>query len=311
MDPRLQRRVQRCGWNLAAAAYDTLWRAQLAPLHARLAARAALAAGERVLDVACGTGLVSLAAAEAVGPGGRVIGVDLSERMVEAARRRASRAHLAHASFARMDAEALDVDEGSVDVVLCALGLMYMPDPQAALRSMRRALADGGRAVLAVWGARLRCGFAPLFGIVADEIDGEVCPMFFALGRGEALARQCAAAGFGTAETERFAVTLHYPDADAACNAAFVAGPVALAWSRFDDHARARVRTRYCAAIAPWKNGRGYRIPGEFVVVTARASHAPLGASDSLGGPSDAPGGPSDAPGGPSDAPGGPSPPSV
>jgi hypothetical protein len=72
------------------------------------------------------------------------------------------------------------------------------------------------------------------------------------------------------AESERFVVTLDFPNTDAACNAAFVAGPVALAWSRFGDHARARVRARYCAAIAPWRNGHGYRIPAEFVIVRAR-----------------------------------------
>jgi len=271
VEPRLQRRIQRCGWDLAAAAYDTLWRAQLAPLHARVVARAALAPGERVLDVASGTGAVSLAAATAVGATGHVVGVDLSARMVEAARSRALRARVGNATFARMSADALDVGDGGMDVVLCALALMYVPSPDAALQSMRRALADGGRAVFAVWGERLRCGFAPLFGIVAEETGGEVCPGFFALGHDDALARLCRAAGFATADTERVTLTLGYPNADAACSAAFVAGPVALAWSRFDDHARSRVRARYCAAIAPWKNGRGYRIPAECVIVTARA----------------------------------------
>jgi SAM-dependent methyltransferase len=174
-----------------------------------------------------------------------------------------------------MDAEVLDVAEASADVALCALGLMHVPAPDAALRSMRRALVEGGRGVFAVWGERLHCGFAPLFGIVADEVGGEVCPSYFALGRGDALAQLCLAAGFATAATERFALTLDYANAEAACNAVFVAGPVALAWSRFDDHARGRVRARYRAAIAPWKHGRGYRIPAECVVVAARAGDAP------------------------------------
>ena len=90
MEPRLQRRVQRYGWDLAAASYEPLWRAQLASAQATLLARAALAPGEQVLDVACGTGLITFAAAEAIGRRGRVVGIDLSERMVEAARRRAA-----------------------------------------------------------------------------------------------------------------------------------------------------------------------------------------------------------------------------
>jgi hypothetical protein len=65
---------------------------------------------------------------------------------------------------------------------------------------------------------------------------------------------------------------LAYADADEACNAAFVGGPVALAWSRFDAPTRARVRDRYVASIEAWQHAQGYRIPGEFVMVAAVAS---------------------------------------
>ncbi len=81
--------------------------------------------------------------------------------------------------------------------------------------------------------------------------------------------------GSTSSSEQRIAATLDYADADEACDAAFVGGPVALAWSRFDDDVRARVRERYLAAIEPWRSGRGYRIPGEFVV--AVASTAPSG----------------------------------
>ena len=57
----------------------------------------------------------------------------------------------------------------------------------------------------------------------------------------------------------------------AGCEAAFVGGPVALAWSRFDAAVRERVRRRYVEAIAPWRDGVAYRVPGEFVIVSARA----------------------------------------
>ena len=70
----------------------------------------------------------------------------------------------------------------------------------------------------------------------------------------------------------RITTTLDYRDGDDACNAALIGGPVALAWSRFDDHVRARVRERYLAAIAAWKRGRGYAIPGEFLIVVATAA---------------------------------------
>jgi hypothetical protein len=64
---------------------------------------------------------------------------------------------------------------------------------------------------------------------------------------------------------------LSYTNADDACDAAFVGGPVALAWSRFEAPVRACTRARYRHAIEPWRRSQGYRIPGEFVVVAGDA----------------------------------------
>lgn len=270
MDARLQRRIQRYGWDLAAAHYEPLWRGQLAPAQQELLARARLSRGERVLDVACGTGLVAFAAAEAVGSSGRVVGVDLSGRMVDAARERAAEHGLSHARFARMDAERLALPDGAFDVALCSLGLMYVADPERAVREMLRVLRPGGRMVLVVWGEAARCGWSAVFRIVDDEVASDVCPLFFRLGRPGALARLCADAGFESADEHRLDATLAYGDADEACGAAFVGGPVALAWSRFAEDVRARVCHRYLEAIEPWRDERAYRLPGEFVVVAAR-----------------------------------------
>jgi len=275
MDPRVQRRVQRYGWDLAAQDYEPLWQAQLADAQRALLEAAALTPGERVLDVACGTALVTLEAARAVGPQGHVLGVDLSDRMVAAARARAQAGALRHADFARGDAEALALPDGGFDVALCALGLMYMPDPLQALREMRRVLRPGGRMVAAVWGERARCGWSSVFPIVEAEVASDVCPLFFGLGQADALARLCAEAGFEGVASNRIAVTLHYADVDQACDAAFVGGPVALAWSRFDGTVRQRVRARYAESIAGWRTGNGFGLPGEFVVAHGVVPAAP------------------------------------
>jgi len=266
----MQRRVQRYGWDLAAHDYERLWQAQLGPAQADMLTRVELRAGERVVDVACGTGLVSFAAAEAVGAAGRVLGVDISGAMVDAAQRRADALGVSHAAFARMEAEALDLAEADFDVGLCGLGLMYVPDPLLAVRELGRVVRPGGRIGLAVWGERSRCGWAAVFPIVDAEVASDVCPLFFGLGAGDALARLCGAAGLAQIELRRVATTLVYDDGDEACDAAFVGGPVALAWSRFDKATRERVRASYLAAISSWRQpDGGYRIPGEFVVVVA------------------------------------------
>src|ERR1700691_1489779 len=271
MDARLQRRVQRYGWDLAAADYEPLWQAQLAEAQVALLALASPAVGEQVLDIACGTGLVSFETARAVGPRGRVLGIDLSERMIDAAERRARDLSLSNCSFSRMDGEMLALPNASFDVVLCALGLMYMPDPEQALREMYRVLRPGGRLSLAVWGERANCGWSALFPIVDAEVESEGCPLFFRLGNRDTLANLCVDEKFDDVRHRRLTTTLSFADANEACDAAFVGGPVALAWSRFDDEVRARVRARYLEAIESWRHGHGYRIPGEFVIAAAVA----------------------------------------
>ena len=269
MEPKLQRRVQRYGWDLAAQAYEPLWQAQLAGVQAELLACAALAPGEQVLDVACGTGLVAFAAADSVGPSGRVSGIDLSGQMVDAAQRRARSLGLANVDFARMDAENLALPDASFDVVLCALGLMYLPDLERAVQEMRRVMRPDGRVVIAVWGERSRCGWSSVFGIVDAEVSSDVCPLFFRLGQAGALACLCAGVNLEVIAERRIVAALAYADGHDACNAALAGGPVALAWSRFDDEVRARVRARYLESIESWRIGQGYGIPAEFVVVGA------------------------------------------
>lgn len=267
MDPRLQRRVQRYGWDKASTYYEGYWSRQLEPAQTCLLEMAALQPGERVLDVACGTGLVTFPAAEAVGGEGKVVGTDISGQMVELVRAEAQRRGYANTSFERMEAEKLAFDDAGFDAVLCALGLMYVTDARASVAELRRVLKPGGRSVSAVWGARDRCGWADIFPIVDARVQSEVCPMFFQLGSGETLEFVYDEAGFTDIATERISTLLHYANADDAIGAAFAGGPVALAYSRFDEKTREEAHREYLASIDAFRDGNGYKIPGEFVVV--------------------------------------------
>ncbi|MCC7325736.1 MAG: methyltransferase domain-containing protein [Burkholderiales bacterium] len=266
MDARLQRRIQRYGWDRAVDFYDEHWMSQLLPATNSVLERAAIGPGDRVLDVACGTGVLSLAAAARVGTDGLVMGIDLSEKMVEAARAAASALGLCNCRFARGDAEALPDLGGGFDVGLCGLGLMYMPDPERALAVMAQALAPGARVAVSVWGPRSRCAWAEIFPIVDARVDSEVCPLFFRTGAGDTLHHALQAAGLTGVSTERLSVVLRYGSGIEACDAAFLGGPVALAYARFDAATRAAVRAEYLRSVESYKFGEAYAIPGEFVI---------------------------------------------
>lgn len=271
MEARLQKRVQRYGWDRAAALYERGWRGPLDPAQTLLVGCAALAEGERVLDVACGTGIVTLRAAEAVGRSGRVVGTDISEEMLRRAAATARAAGLEQVELRRMEAEELAFPDASFDAVLCALGLMYVTDAPRALREARRVLRPGGRYVAAVWGERARCGWAEIFPIVDRRVASEVCPLFFQLGTADVLERTLREAGFSDVRSARIRTELRYDSPAAALEAAFDAGPVALACSRFPEAVRRSADEEYLASIEAFRAGAGYAIPGEFVVAEGRA----------------------------------------
>src|SRR5262245_52517412 len=116
------------------------------PHNERLRAAAAVQPGERVLDVGCGAGQTTLEAAHVAG---HVLGVDVSERMLERARRRAAGA--ANVEFVLADAQVHAFEQGSFDVAISRCGLMFFADPVAAFANIRRALRPGGRLVGLIW----------------------------------------------------------------------------------------------------------------------------------------------------------------
>ena len=107
--------------------------------------------GERVLDVGCGNGALSLAIGAMVAPGGSVLGLDLSGPMLAAATARARRARLTNVSFEHADAQVYPLPEAAFDAIVSRFGVMFFDDPQAAFANLARGLRPGGRLVFACW----------------------------------------------------------------------------------------------------------------------------------------------------------------
>lgn len=134
----------------------------------RLVELAGLTPGMRVLDAATGTGLAALAAARAVGPSGRVVGVDISAGMLKEADRLLAGSGLTNVSYVKADAAALDeFDDETFDAVLCCAGMLYLP-ASAAFAAWRRVLRPGGLLGFSA----MRAGF-PLAARVFRECAGD------------------------------------------------------------------------------------------------------------------------------------------
>jgi len=169
-----------------AGVYDPINSAMTAGLHHRWRARAVDAAelrrGDAALDICCGTGDLTLELARRVGPGGRVIGSDFSERMLEIAREKPAGAGAASATFEWADALDLPHEDESFDAVAVGFGVRNLADLDRGIAEMRRVLKPGGRVVIleitqpqrpplstffAIWFDRL----VPLIGTVAGDRD--------------------------------------------------------------------------------------------------------------------------------------------
>lgn len=156
----------------AAELYEDFFVPSIAtPVSGELLRTADLQLGERVVDVACGTGVITRAAAERVGPTGTVVGVDIAPDMVATAAKVPAAG--APIEWREGDAVSLPLPDESCDVALCQLSLMFLPDKAAAIAEMRRVLAPGGRVLVNTPG-RIRPTFEAMEQAIVEHIDPQL-----------------------------------------------------------------------------------------------------------------------------------------
>lgn len=190
-----------------------------APLTAWLRDIGCWRAGSRVLDLACGSGYPAIPAAREVGPGGRVVAVDISQRMLEAAASRARTIGLANIEFVAQDSEAACFEAGSFDAVTHTYGLMFCLDLDRAVGEMQRVVRPDGCAAIVVWDEFRRNPYfevmfaaaGPLLGL-APPVPGAPGP--FRLASADTLAALMRTAGFADVAVERLAMTFECESVD-------------------------------------------------------------------------------------------------
>jgi ubiquinone/menaquinone biosynthesis C-methylase UbiE len=166
-----------------------------------------LSAGERVLDIACGTGIVSRVARERVGEGGHVVGVDVSSDMLSVAR------HVAPGiEFREGSADALPLREGEMfDVVVCHQGFQFFADKAAAAVQMRRALNEGGKLAVATWRSDEESPFLYELRRVAERHLGPITDQRYNFAEA-ALDAYLRDAGFKKVDVKTISHTIHFDD---------------------------------------------------------------------------------------------------
>jgi ubiquinone/menaquinone biosynthesis C-methylase UbiE len=221
-DPAGYKNRQRQQWNQVAAGWRQWWplfERGAQPACERLVSLANVQTGHKVLDVATGIGEPALTAAQRVGPSGHVMATDQAQEMLAIAQERAADAGLQNITFQQMDAETLNLPEGTFDVILCRWGLMFLPDLTGALAQMRQLLRPGGRLATACWDVPAQVPMLTLaMRVIRQFIDvpppPAEAPNPFSLADVTAFERTLTQAGFVEVQHERLTLTWDFDSAE-------------------------------------------------------------------------------------------------
>jgi SAM-dependent methyltransferase len=270
-------------WNSGPGRNWVRYQADLDANHAEITARLLAAAapkpGENVLDIGCGAGGSTFRLAEAVGPSGRVDGLDISDPLLALAEDRRQALGLANVAFSAGDAQTAPLAAACYDLVASRFGMMFFADPVAAFRNLAAALRPGGRMVFVAWaGPETNPWFAvpqaaavARLGPVAPSAPDAPGPMAFR--DAPPVLGLLAAAGLVDARAEPADVAIHHPGGlDAIVRMCGEIGtlPRVLREKGGTEADKAAILAMVRTAFAPHVTAEGIRIPARVILYSAR-----------------------------------------
>jgi SAM-dependent methyltransferase len=237
-----------------------------APWATLLLGPARLQPAERVLDAACGTGVVARAATSRVGATGRVTAVDLNPGMLEVARALSGKAGQSIA-WREGNLEALPFADRAFDVVLCQQGLQFCPDKTAAVAELHRVLRAGGRLALSVWrDIRHFPYMLAVTGALADHVSAEASERMSApcsFGSADRLRAVLSEGGFKDVQVRIDILPMRVPSLAEFLPAQFAASPIAADIGALDKRARAAFFADIERRLLPYMDDAGLAVPFE------------------------------------------------
>lgn len=229
--------------------------------------------GKKVLDVACGTGIVARKVAGLPGPGGRIAAIDLTEGMLRVARACAAQEGATAIEWYHGDVTSMPFSSAEFDTVLCQQGLQFFPDKAAALREMKRVLAPEGTLALSVWGRPKKSPHVPVICEVFSEYFGESSTTIFkiacSLSNPNVLQKLVQDAGFSKIHIRSGIKTARHPLLAEFLPAYLSALPVAAQISAMPENERNRMFRSIETKLADWMEGDGIAVPAENCILTA------------------------------------------
>jgi ubiquinone/menaquinone biosynthesis C-methylase UbiE len=267
-------------WQVTGNAAETYERALVpavfAPWAPHVVALADPQTGERVLDIACGTGLIARLAAERVGRTGNVTGLDLNPGMLSFAASITSPDPATSAPITWREASAtnMPLPDAAFDVVYCQLGLQFFPDRPAAMREMYRVLVPGGRLGLMVWqGIQYSPAFGALAAALARHVSTEAAGIMrapFGLAEAEQLRALVAAEGFRDIAIQSVAGTVRFPSISRFVQDYVRGSPLSGHVAKVSDDARAALVSEVGDELTPYVAGDALTFPIKAHLASAR-----------------------------------------
>lgn len=276
-DPAKYVDMQKRDWNNAANGWekwDNWLDGNMGELNTILTSHAGVAERHKTLDLGSGTGYPAIQAAVEVGPEGEVVGLDLSEQMLEVARKKSTTAGVDNITFKACDVRQIPFDDDSFNAITSRFCFMFLPHLHDTLTEARRVLKPGGKIAGAVWASvENNPAFTLPIGVIKEYADvpqpDPLAPGLFALAQPGKLKGAMEKAGFSDTQEKEIGITWKYDSGEVFVQSfKELAAPMKALFNSLKEDQREEAEKRIAEAAEKFRNGDRLEIPGMVLMVS-------------------------------------------